>query len=53
LRTSKSEKELEIIILRQQVRILQRKTKTVVATSLIHQVWNELRAVITVSPANS
>ena len=28
LRTSKSDKELEILILRQQVRILQRKTKT-------------------------
>jgi hypothetical protein len=25
----------------------------VVATSLIHQVWNELRTVNTVSPANS
>ncbi len=28
LRTSKSDKDLEILILRQQVRILQRKTKT-------------------------
>ena len=28
LRTSKSEKDLEILILRQQIRILQRKTKT-------------------------